>query len=84
MNQDPKYLSYLKFSSLGLEMGLAIFAGVWIGQLFDQHFHTAPWGQMFWALAGIGAAFKAIWRSLKNLQKMNQENQKNDPSQRPD
>ena len=83
MKQDPKYLAYLKFSSLGLEMGLAIIAGLWIGQWFDQYFKTAPWGQILWLAAGFGAAFKAIWRALKNLQKAQQEQEKNDNLKRP-
>ncbi len=53
-------------ASVGLEMGLAILAGWYLGHLFDGHFETAPWGQLFFVAGGIGAAGKAVWRAVKH------------------
>jgi len=57
-------------ASVGLEMGLAILAGWYLGHLFDGHFETAPWGQLFFVAAGIGAAGKAVWRTIKHAKKV--------------
>ena len=54
--------------SLGIEMVLAIALGTYLGYLFDGHFQTAPWGMVFFVLAGIGAAAKAVirvWRQTR-------------------
>ena len=52
-------------ASVGLEIGLAILVGWYVGHLFDGEFQTAPWGQLFFMLAGIGAAGKAVLRAVK-------------------
>ncbi|MCC6619653.1 MAG: AtpZ/AtpI family protein [Deltaproteobacteria bacterium] len=57
-------------ASVGLEMGLAILAGWYLGHLFDGHFETAPWGQLFFLAGGIGAAGKAVWRTIKHAKKV--------------
>lgn len=57
-------------ASVGLEMGLAILAGWYLGHLFDNHFETAPWGQLFFLAGGIGAAGKAVWRTVKHAKKV--------------
>ena len=53
-------------ASVSLEMGLAVAAGWYLGHLFDGYFETAPWGQIFFLVAGFGAAGKAIWRTIKH------------------
>jgi len=57
-------------ASVGLEMGLAILLGWYLGHLFDGHFETAPWGQLFFLAGGIGAAGKAVWRTIKHTRKV--------------
>ncbi|MFO0749468.1 MAG: AtpZ/AtpI family protein [Myxococcota bacterium] len=57
-------------ASLGLEIGLCILAGWYLGHLFDGQFETAPWGQLFFIAGGIGAAGKAVWRAVKNARKV--------------
>ncbi len=55
-------------ASLGIEMVMAIALGAYLGYLFDGHFETGPWGMVFFVIAGIGAAFKAVlrvWRQTK-------------------
>lgn len=57
-------------ASLGLEIGLCILAGWYLGYLFDGQFETAPWGQMFFLAGGIGAAGKAVWRAVKHARQV--------------
>jgi len=57
-------------ASVGLEVGLSILAGWYLGHLFDGHFETAPWGQLFFLLAGMGAAVKAVVRTVKLAKKV--------------
>ena len=69
MRSDPKHIKYLKFSSLGLEMGLAVAVGYFIGHWMDEQFDTAPWLLFLWVIAGVGAAFKAVLRSAREMAK---------------
>lgn len=57
-------------ASLGLEIGLSILAGWYLGHLFDGQFETAPWGQLFFLAGGIGAAGKAVVRAVKLAKKV--------------
>jgi F0F1-type ATP synthase assembly protein I len=55
--------------SLGIEMVMAVALGVYLGWLWDGHFGHGPWGMVFFALAGIGAAAKAVirtWRQTRD------------------
>lgn len=75
-SKDPKQLRYLKFSSLGLEMGLAVAVGFYLGSWMDEKFDTEPWLLIFWVFAGLGAAFKALLRAAKNLQEDSKDDDK--------
>lgn len=57
-------------ASLGLEIGLSILAGWYLGYLFDSNFESAPWGQIFFLVAGMGAGVKAIIRTVKVTKKV--------------
>lgn len=56
--------------SLGIEMGLSVVLGWYLGKLFDDYFQTAPWGMAFFLLAGILAAGKAVLRFYKQAKKV--------------
>ncbi len=56
--------------SLGIEMGASIVLGWYLGKLFDDHFQTAPWGMIFFVLAGVGAATKAILRFYRQAKRV--------------
>ncbi len=81
---DQKIYSYLKYSSVGIEMGLSVVAGVLIGGWLDDWFEAAPWGfttkpymLMFWTVCGVVAGFRSIIRVARNWQKEMQEQQAN-------
>lgn len=54
-------------------MGLAVGAGFYIGTWMDEKFDTAPWLLVFWVFAGLGAAFKAIFRAANSLMEEEKE-----------
>ena len=55
--------------AVGLEMGLAVGLGYILGDWLDNVFGTSPYLTIFWVLAGIGAAFKALIVSVRRTQK---------------
>jgi F0F1-type ATP synthase assembly protein I len=55
--------------SLGVEMVMAVALGAYLGHLWDGHFGHGPWGMVFFVLAGVGAAGKAVirtWRQTRD------------------
>lgn len=51
--------------SLGVEMVMAVALGAYLGHLWDGHFGHGPWGMVFFVLAGVGAAAKAVLRTWR-------------------
>jgi F0F1-type ATP synthase assembly protein I len=51
--------------SLGVEMVMAVALGAYLGHLWDGHFGHGPWGMVFFVVAGIGAAAKAVLRTWR-------------------
>ena len=70
---DPEGKDMLKqawrFSAVGLEMGFAVIIGYLIGNYLDNWLGTEPYLTVFWTLAGIGAAFKAVLDAYKLAKK---------------
>jgi len=56
--------------SLGIEMAGSVVLGGYLGKLFDDHFLTGPWGMMFFVLAGILAAGKAVLRCYRQARQV--------------
>jgi ATP synthase protein I len=65
----------LSVGSLGLEMGLAVFVGWWIGQWLDGRFGTKPYLMLVFLMCGIAAAFKALFRAAKQTKRAAAESQ---------
>ena len=57
----------LEVASVGIEMALSIVIGYFIGHYLDLWLHTGPYITVFFVIAGIGAAFKALWRTAKEF-----------------
>ncbi len=56
-------------ASVGLEMGVAVVLGWWFGQYLDRKLGTEPWLMVVFLLFGVAAAFKAIIRTTKQIQR---------------
>lgn len=50
----------MRYMPVGIEMGLSVIIGIWLGQKADEYFSTAP--VFFWVglALGIGSATKAV------------------------
>jgi len=62
-----KHVRYLRFSSVGLELGAAVVGGMFLGQWLDGRFGTAPWLMIVFLALGMAAGFRSIFRLLKSL-----------------
>jgi ATP synthase protein I len=73
-NKKDTVRSMLRYSSLGLEMGLCVAIGVAIGYFLDKYFHTYPYMSIIFMFVGIFAALKAIYTMAKKMEKDNERN----------
>ena len=56
--------------SLSIEMAGSFVLGWYLGKLFDDHFASSPWGMIFFVLAGVIAAAKAVMRFYRQAKKV--------------
>lgn len=56
--------------SLSIEMAGSVVLGWYLGKLFDDYFLSGPWGMMFFVLAGVIAAVKAVMRFYRQAKKV--------------
>jgi len=83
-DQQPSGLfQHLEYSSVGIEMGLSIAGGALLGYYLDQWLGTDPWMLFIWFFCGIGAGFRALYRTLQKL-KSDQPSESQDTSDEPD
>ena len=64
------YIKLLSYSTIGIEMGVSVCAGFFIGNYLDNKFQvTKPYLTIFFIIAGFGAAIKSFVRMIKKLKK---------------
>ena len=70
-DREPATKAYnaLSVGSLGLEMGLAVLVGWWIGHWLDSRFETGPYLMLLFLGFGIAAAFKALFRAARQTKR---------------
>ena len=80
-NTEPPapWRRYLRFSSLGIELGLSVMIGLIGGQWLDKKFGTEPWLLLAGLLIGLAAGFRSMFRALKELNKPQQESANEKP-----
>ena len=49
---------YLTLSTMGLEMGLSLVVGFFLGQFLDKKLAITPWGSIMGLFLGLAAALK--------------------------
>ncbi len=64
----PGYVQLLRLSSMGLEMGIAVLGGLWLGRWLDNRWDTSPWLLLAGMSLGMTAAMYSAWRTLRNIQ----------------
>lgn len=65
-----EYTELLSYSAVGIEMGIAVGIGVFIGYAIDIWAfkgRTSPWFIMFFLAMGIAAAIKAFIRAAREM-----------------
>ncbi|MBA4391391.1 MAG: hypothetical protein C0399_10690 [Syntrophus sp. (in: bacteria)] len=67
-------LPLLRYSSVGLEMGLCVVIGITLGYFLDKYFHTSPYLTIIFLFFGIAAAIKTIMRLIKQVAKDDERN----------
>lgn len=58
---------YLRFSTVGLEMGIPVILGLFLGQYLDNWLGTEPWMLLLCLLLGAAVGFRRIYRLLKEV-----------------
>ncbi len=61
----PATSQLLRYSSLGLEMGIAVAIGLSLGWWLDSRFDTSPWLTILCLLFGIAAGFKNVLELIR-------------------
>ena len=70
MARTPKsFNKYLRFSTVGLELGFSVLLGLFIGQYLDGLLGTEPWMLLLFLLLGAAAGFRRLYRLLKEVGK---------------
>lgn len=60
--EKSEFRQYLRFSTVGIEIGVALAIGILIGWYLDRLFGTKPWLTIAFTLFGIVAGFRNIIR----------------------
>lgn len=66
MSRPRLFYEFLKFSTLGLEMGAAVVIGLLGGIFLDRKFGTYPWLTLLFLCFGFAAAGKALVRAVRS------------------
>jgi ATP synthase protein I len=57
---DRGLMPIWRLSSIGIEMGVAVFVGWLMGHYLDKWLHTDPWMMIIFSLLGVVAGFKGM------------------------
>mgnify|MGYP005695569909 CR=1 FL=1 len=61
---------YVKFSSLGIQMGLIIYAFVWGGMFLDENYEmSTPWFTVALSLIGVIGSLTLVIREVIKMSK---------------
>ena len=66
MSRPKRFYEFLKFSTMGLEMGAAVVIGLLAGIFLDRKFGTYPWLTLLFLCFGFAAAVKALMRAVRS------------------
>ncbi len=60
------FKKYLRFSTVGLEMGFSVLIGLFAGQYLDSWLGTEPWLLLVGLLMGAVAGFRRLYSLLRS------------------
>ena len=58
---------YLTLSTMGLEMGLSLVVGFFLGQFLDKKLAITPWGSIMGLFIGLALPFALSTAKIRNL-----------------
>jgi ATP synthase protein I len=58
---------YLRFSTMGLELGLSVIIGIGFGWWLDSKLGSTPWLMMLFTVLGMAAGFLSVFRRLREF-----------------
>jgi len=62
-----RFAKYLRFSTVGLELGISVLLGLFVGQWLDRRLGTEPWLLLLFLGFGMVAGFRSVFRLLRDL-----------------
>jgi ATP synthase protein I len=66
-NRGRPFQYYLRYSAVGIELGLSVLAGLFIGKYLDDWLGTKPWLLLLFLILGVVAGFRAIIRATRRM-----------------
>ena len=78
----PQYRALGGYSTLGIEIVLSMLVGFLGGRFIDHKIHTDPYLSVIGFVLGIGAAGKAIFRTMRamNVEAAREEREQGNPA----
>ena len=72
-NQKKSMNAYARFSSMGIQMGILIFLGVYGGQALDEKLELeTPWMTILGSLLGVFLGLYIVLKGVINMNKINE------------
>ncbi len=65
----------LSASSLGLEMGIAVILGLFVGRWLDGKAGTEPWLMLLCTGLGLAAGMKGVFRAMRTADRIAEQNE---------
>ena len=66
-NKKKQLNTYLRFSSLTIQMGVIIFLGAFFGDFLDKKYNNNPlWFTIFLSLFAIASSLYYVFKKIKN------------------
>ena len=68
MTQENRpFRQYLRYSTIGIEMGLSVIIGLLVGKFLDDFFGTDPWLLLTFLLLGLATGFRGVFRLMRRM-----------------
>jgi F0F1-type ATP synthase assembly protein I len=64
-SEKQQWALMARYGTVGIEMGLCVIFGWYMGITADEWFDSAPYGLNIGMMFGVAAAFNALWRMYK-------------------
>ena len=58
---------YLRYTAVGIELGLSVLVGLFAGKFLDDYFGTAPWLLLTGLIFGCIAGFRSLYRMGRQM-----------------